>query len=77
MPQRCAPGALISAALLVAVALPSTAQAASVEAGRAKAQAVCAACHGANGVSIADTIPNLGGQRVAYLESQLRALRRR
>ncbi|MCW5633986.1 MAG: cytochrome P460 family protein [Rubrivivax sp.] len=49
--------------------------AANVEAGQARAQAVCAACHGANGVSIADNIPNLAGQRVAYLEAQLRAFK--
>jgi cytochrome c553 len=51
------------------------APAANVEAGKARAQAVCAACHGANGVSIADNIPNLAGQRVAYLEAQLRAFK--
>ena len=49
--------------------------AADIAAGQAKAAAVCAACHGANGVSIADTIPNLAGQRVPYIESQLRALK--
>ena len=38
-------------------------------------EAVCAACHGANGVSVADNIPNLAGQRVPYLEAQLRALK--
>ena len=43
--------------------------------GQARVEAVCAACHGANGVSVADNIPNLAGQRVAYLEAQLRALK--
>jgi cytochrome c553 len=47
--------------------------AADLEAGKAKAQAVCAACHGANGVSVSDSIPNLAGQRSAYLETQLKA----
>jgi cytochrome c553 len=47
--------------------------AADLEAGKAKAQAVCAACHGVNGVSVSDTIPNLAGQRLAYLESQLKS----
>jgi cytochrome c553 len=51
------------------------AQAADVEAGKAKVQAVCAACHGVNGVSVSDTIPNLAGQKAAYLENQLKALR--
>jgi cytochrome c553 len=62
---------------LLATLLASTspAAAADIEAGKAKAAMVCAACHGANGLSIADTIPNLAGQRVPYLESQLRALK--
>jgi cytochrome c553 len=51
------------------------AYAADPEAGRAKAQSVCAACHGAAGVSVSDTIPNLAGQKPAYLEAQLRALK--
>lgn len=46
-----------------------------IEAGKAKATTVCAACHGANGISVADTIPNLAGQRGRYLEAQLRALK--
>lgn len=62
--------------LVLAAVLGATgAHAANPEAGRAKAEAVCAACHGANGISVADTIPNLAGQRGAYLESQLKALR--
>ncbi len=60
---------------LLSLLLSTGALAADLEAGKAKALAVCAACHGASGVSIADTIPNLAGQRVAYLESQLRALK--
>jgi cytochrome c553 len=46
-----------------------------IEPGKELAQSVCAACHGASGVSISDTIPNLAGQRRTYLESQLRALK--
>jgi cytochrome c553 len=34
-------------------------QAASIEAGKAKVAQVCAACHGPDGVSVSDTIPNL------------------
>ena len=44
-----------------------------LEAGKAKAATVCAACHGANGVSVSDAIPNLAGQRGAYLTAQLKA----
>jgi cytochrome c553 len=51
------------------------AQAADPDAGRAKAAAVCSACHGLNGVSVSDTIPNLAAQRAGYLEAQLKALK--
>ncbi len=53
--------------------LAPLAMAADLEAGKAKALAVCAACHGANGVSVSDAIPNLAGQRSAYLANQLKA----
>ena len=46
-----------------------------IEAGKAKATTVCAACHGVNGISVSDAIPNLAGQRGRYLEAQLRALK--
>ena len=55
------------------LALAPAAQAADIEAGQAKAAEVCSACHGINGVSVSDTIPNLAGQRPAYLENQLKA----
>lgn len=53
----------------------SSAAAADIEAGRAKAESVCAACHGAGGVSVAESIPNLAAQRAGYLAAQLRALK--
>jgi cytochrome c553 len=65
----------IAASAVLAAALATPAHAADIEAGKAKAQTVCAACHGANGISVSDAIPNLAGQRAAYLESQLRALK--
>ncbi|HYL91059.1 MAG TPA: cytochrome P460 family protein [Burkholderiales bacterium] len=49
--------------------------AADIEAGKARAAQVCAACHGANGVSVSDTIPNLAAQRAGYIEAQLKALK--
>jgi cytochrome c553 len=55
--------------------LAALAQTADIAAGKAKVEAVCAACHGANGVSVADAIPNLAGQKAAYLTNQLRALK--
>ncbi len=70
---RLTRAARFAAACLAASLAPGLLHAADLEAGKAKVQAVCAACHGANGVSVSDAIPNLAGQRAAYLESQLRA----
>jgi cytochrome c553 len=45
--------------------------AADAEAGKAKA-AVCAGCHGPDGMSFMPTYPNLKGQKAAYLLKQLK-----
>ena len=44
------------------------------QAGRAKA-ALCAACHGMDGVSINPLWPSLAGQQEVYLANQIRAFR--
>jgi cytochrome c553 len=61
--------------LSVVLAVAPFAQAADIEAGKAKVATVCSACHGANGVSVTDTIPNLAAQRAGYLEAQLKAFK--
>ena len=61
-------------AVSVVLAIAPVARGADIDAGREKATTVCAACHGATGISVADTIPNLAGQRARYLETQLKAL---
>jgi cytochrome c553 len=43
-------------------------------AGKAKA-AVCAACHGTDGISLNDLWPNLAGQKEGYLKKQITAFR--
>ena len=48
--------------LLALFVMVPVANAADVEAGKSKVAAVCAACHGVNGVSVSDAIPNLAGQ---------------
>jgi cytochrome c553 len=48
--------------------------AADVEAGRAKAFA-CTSCHGADGISVSAAIPNLAGQKAAYIVKQLKAFK--
>jgi cytochrome c553 len=60
-------------ALSVIFAAAHAAQAADVEAGKQIANNACAACHGANGVSVSDTLPNLAAQRAPYIEGQLKA----
>jgi cytochrome c553 len=62
-------------ALSVALAFTPALQAADAAAGKAKAEAVCAACHGAAGVSVSDGIPHLAAQRAGYLEGQLKAFK--
>lgn len=62
-------------ALSAVVVFSQIAQAADVAAGKARAEAVCAACHGANGVSVSDNIPHLAAQRPGYLEGQLKAFK--
>lgn len=52
----------------------STIFAADVAAGKAKS-AVCAACHGADGIATVATYPSLAGQNEAYLVSSLKAYR--
>jgi len=61
--------------MCIVLAVVPVAHAADIEAGKAKAATVCAACHGANGISVADNIPHLAGQRAAYLQAQLGALK--
>lgn len=50
----------------------SPAFAGDAAAGKAKS-AVCAACHGANGMAAIKTYPNLAGQNKEYLVSALKA----
>jgi cytochrome c553 len=61
------------AAALALIAFPALA--ADIAAGRLKAATVCAACHGADGVSVSDRIPHLAGQRAAYLIGELQAFK--
>tara|TARA_R110001583_G_scaffold22238_2_gene83560 strand:+ start:11905 stop:12213 length:309 start_codon:yes stop_codon:yes gene_type:complete len=57
----------------VILALPSFAFAAGDAAAGKEKSAVCAACHGAEGISIAPIYPNLKGQQEAYIISSLKA----
>jgi cytochrome c553 len=59
----------------VFLAIAQVAHAADIEAGKQLATTVCAACDGANGVSVSDVIPNLAAQRAGYIEARLKAFK--
>lgn len=64
---------LLQVLALGILALPTFA--AETDTAKERVATVCAACHGMNGVSVADHIPNLAGQRAAYLTNQLESFR--
>lgn len=59
---------------LLLMLLWGQAQAADIEAGKAKA-AVCSACHGVEGKALIPNYPHLAGQNAAYLVKQLKAFK--
>jgi cytochrome c553 len=64
----------IAFAAALACGVMTAAFAADVDQGRTRSLA-CQACHGAAGVSAAADIPNLAGQKQAYIAAQLTAFR--
>lgn len=60
--------------LISAVSITPAFAAGDAAAGQAKS-AVCAACHGANGISGNPLWPNLAGQKDAYIVKQLKAFK--
>ena len=58
--------------LSVVLVVAQVAHAADIDAGKEMAT-LCAACHGANGVSVSEATPNLAAQRAGYLAAQLKA----
>jgi cytochrome c553 len=60
----------------VAAAAPAPAQARpDLDRGKQVATTVCAACHGANGISTAPANPHLAGQDAEYIRRQLQAFK--
>ena len=59
----------------IAGAAPTTPAKPDIERGKQIATTVCAACHGANGVSPAPTNPHLAGQHGDYIALQLAAFK--
>ena len=61
------------AVMAAALAAAGGAHAANLDAGKAKAQEVCQACHGMDGLSAASAeYPKIGGQHQDYLAKALR-----
>jgi cytochrome c553 len=58
---------------LMVAALDSHADDATL--GRAKAETVCAICHGLRGIAALPNAPNLAGQQALYVSEQLRNYR--
>ncbi len=66
---------ILFASTVLALGLAGMAHAAGdAAAGEGKA-AVCAACHGKDGIALVPIYPNLKGQNAAYLEGALKAYR--
>ncbi len=64
-------GAVTAAVLVTALAAaPQGGPRPNPTAGKSEA-ALCAACHGAEGMSVATNVPNLAGQHYEYLMEQL------
>ena len=61
--------------MLGAASAMTGAAAADLNAGKAKAAAVCAVCHGAQGIATLPNAPNLAGQPQIYLAEQLKNYR--
>ncbi|MFB3101001.1 MAG: cytochrome c [Gammaproteobacteria bacterium] len=61
--------------LTVFISMPLSSYAAGdIAAGKLKS-ALCAACHGAEGISATDIWPNLAGQKATYLIKQMKDFR--
>ena len=65
-------GGLVAAAAALA---PASQAAADAALGKAKVQAVCAVCHGLDGIGKNPEVPNLAGENQQYIQKQLKAFR--
>jgi len=65
---------IVSTIIFGSFFITASAHAANIEAGKEKA-AICAGCHGADGIAANPEWPNLAGQNTIYLENQLKAFK--
>ncbi len=73
--QPSAKALALGACLVIGLAAQNRAEAGDAKAGRAKAESVCAVCHGVDGLSKIPEAPNLAGQNENYLVEQLTAFK--
>jgi cytochrome c553 len=66
---------VFGACLTVCFAAQDRAEAGDAKAGRAKAEATCAVCHGVDGLAKIPEAPNLAGQSENYLTEQITAFK--
>jgi cytochrome c553 len=67
--------AIVAAMLMAATGVSAGPAAADAAAGKAKAQATCAVCHGIDGIAKVPDAPNLAGESAVYTTRQLQAFR--
>ena len=73
MVKYCSLASFLVAALVGMVS--TQAVAASLAAGKARAEAICQTCHGMDGLGTIAGVPNLSGQQEDYMIKQLKAFR--
>lgn len=74
--MRYCKGLVLSLLFLTLTPAAFAASSGQISKGKMIAKQVCAACHGLSGISTAHNIPNLAGQKQAYLEARLNGFRR-
>jgi cytochrome c553 len=70
-------GSVVYVAVMVVTLTAGSARAADESAAIDLIRRECSSCHGARGISVSSTFPNLAGQQAPYLEAQLKAFRDR
>jgi len=66
---------LVAGALIAAGLLARSATAADAEAGKKKAAAQCAVCHGIDGIAKLPEAPHLAAEQATYIIKQLKAFK--
>ena len=73
--DRLSSAKALSIGACFAVFFSAQAEAGDAKAGRAKAESVCAVCHGVDGLAKIPEAPNLAGQSENYLNEQINAFK--